>query len=186
MLENNISDSQENRTWDLWGGLVDESTEVQMQSNRHILHATLRALLHFITKFAKFPHFPSASEHAFSIIPSRQLPPNQTLTCLKNTVLSGTARFRPAGLHDMLMPSSGTRPTKGEQAPRCSDQKLHADREQQSPVGPGNSPLLVHMQSVCTRFANSFLSSVDGANTCTASISKAGICCGHHREESQL
>lgn len=60
----------------------------------------------------------------------------------------------------------------------CGDQKLCTDREQQSPVGRGNSPLLVHLQSVHSRLANSLLSSIDGANVCMAPISKANICWG--------
>lgn len=85
------------------------------------------------------------------------------------------------------MYSSGARRTKANKRRAAGVlrwSKPRADRDQQSPVGQLNSPLLVvHMQSVRSRRANSLLSSVDGANVCVASIGEADI--SRHREELQ-
>lgn len=48
MVENNISDRQESGTCDLWGGLVGEPVELQMQRNRALLHAKVGARFHFL------------------------------------------------------------------------------------------------------------------------------------------
>lgn len=164
----NLSESQRWEKWwkiiyltcDLWAGLMEESRTADAEQQTHSAckgQGPLSFSCTLITKFAKFPQLWCTLSKLY---PADSCYQTKHISVWKkkkkNTVIPGTARLRPTMLHDMLIYSSGTRQTKANKRRAVGVlwwSKRRANRKQQSPMGRGNSPLLVHMQSVRTRLA---------------------------------
>lgn len=194
----NLSESQRWEKWwkiiyltcDLWGGLMEESRTADAEQQTHSAckgQGPLSFSCILITKFAKFPQlwctlsqlYPADSCYQtkhISVWKKKKKKHGYSWNC--KITANDASRHANIFLRHT--------PNKGEQAPCCwCLVVIKAPRKQEAAVPHGPGKFTFTCAYAISPHQTRLLSSPGRANVCTASISEADICCGHHREELQ-